>query len=90
MIRETGLCVWRSGISSVLDFKHNGDFLSGRLAIFWTGSPHDTPGVVDNRRDYDGIARSGRIAREGVLHADIQRLAEGVRVYHETQLAEGM
>lgn len=90
VIRETGLCVWRSGTTPMLDFKHNGDFLSGRLAIFWTGSPHDTPGVVDNQRDYDGIARSGRVAREGALHADIHRLAEGIHLYHETQLAEGM
>lgn len=90
IIRETGLCVWRSGLKPVLDFKQNGDFLAGRMAIYWTGTPHDTPGVVDLPRDYDRIARSGRIAREGVLHADIQRLAEGIDVYHSTQLDEGM
>ena len=44
VIRETGLCVWRSGHQPVLDFKHNGDFLTGRMAIYWTGTPHDTPG----------------------------------------------
>jgi hypothetical protein len=90
VIRETGLCVWRSGHSPVLDFKHNGDFLSGRMAIFWTGKQHDTPGVANHPRDYDGIARSARVAREGVLHADIQKLAEGVAIYHQTQLDEGM
>ena len=90
VIRETGLCVWRSGHRPVLDFKHNGDFLAGRMAIYWTGKQHDTPGVVNLPRDYDGIARSARTAREGVLHADIFRLAEGVRAYHDTQLAEGM
>lgn len=90
VIRETGLCVWRSGHKPVLDFKQNGDFLNGRMAIYWTGSPHDTPGVVDHPRDYNRIAQSSRIAREGALHADLQLLAEGVQLYHATQLEEGM
>lgn len=90
VIRETGLCVWRSGQRPVLDFKHNGDFLTGMMAIHWTGTQHDTPGVVNLPRDFDRIAQSGRIAREGVLHADITRLAEGVSAYHATQLDEGM
>jgi cytidyltransferase-like protein len=90
IIRETGLCVWRSGHQPVLDFKHNGDFLTGRMALYWTGLEHDTPGVANLPRDYDRIAQSARIAREGVLHADIQRLAAGVTLYHATQLDEGM
>jgi cytidyltransferase-like protein len=90
VIRETGLCVWRSGLRPMLDFKHNGDFLAGRMAVHWTGKQHDTPGVANLPRDYDGIARSARIAREGALHADILILAEGVRTYHTTQLEEGM
>ncbi len=90
VIRETGLCVWRSGEKPVLDFKHNGDFLIGRMAIYWTGSSHDTPAVAGNSRDYDRIAQSSRIARQGVFNADIQHLAEGVQLYHEAQLAEGM
>ncbi|MEO8617520.1 MAG: hypothetical protein ABI600_20485 [Luteolibacter sp.] len=36
------------------------------------------------------IAQSGRVARDGVIHADVQILAEAVSIYHETQLAEGM
>jgi cytidyltransferase-like protein len=90
VIRETGLCVWRSGPKPVLDFKHNGDFLTGRMAICWTGTSHDTPGVADHPRDYDRIAQSARIAREGALHADIHKLAEGIHLYHSTQLDEGM
>ena len=46
--------------------------------------------AVLDQRDYDGIARSGRIAREGALQADIRCLADGVHLYHLTQLAEGM
>ena len=90
VIRETGLCVWRSGQRPVLDFKHNGDFLKGRLAIYWTGTPHDTPGAADLPRDYDRIAESGRIARQGVLETSLEMLARGVDLYHATQLDEGM
>ncbi len=90
VIRETGLCVWRSGHSPVLDFKHNGDFLTGRMAIYWTGIQHDTPGIANHPRDYDRIARSARIAREGVLHASLDLLAEGILLYHSAQLDEGM
>lgn len=90
VIRETGLCVWRSGRTPMLDFKRNGDMLSGRMAIYWTGSPHDTPGSVDFPRDYDRIAQSARLAREGVLTDNLQGLAEGIDLYHSTQLDEGM
>lgn len=90
VIRETGLCVWRSGKSPVLDLKRNGDFLTGKLAILWTGTSHDTPGIVETARDYDEITRSGKVARGGVLHADLDRLAEGISIYHATQLDEGM
>ncbi len=90
VIHETGVCVWRSGKTPVLDFKRNGDFLNGHMAIYWTGKPHDTPGVVNNARDYDQIAQSGRVAREGVLHQDLNLLAQGITIYYETQLSEGM
>lgn len=90
VIRETGLCVWRSGHQPVLDFKQNGDCLTGRMAIYWTGIQHDTPGVVNVSRDYERIACSARIARDGVLYSDIKRLAEGILLYHATQLDEGM
>ena len=90
VIRETGLCVWRSGPRPVLDFKRNGDFLAGVMAVLWTGQSHDTPGVADLPRDYDAIKASGCLAREGVLREDLATLAQAVGVYHATQLAEGM
>ncbi len=90
VIRESGLCVWRSGVSPVLDFKHNGDFLNGLMAILWTGSSHDTPSVANLDRDYARIDLSGRLARDGVLHCDLRLLSEGIWEYHATQLAEGM
>ena len=90
VIRETGVCVWRSGHKPVLDFKRNGDFLLGKMAIFWTGTNHDTPGVVDHTRDFDMIARSARISREAVLLENIRLLADGISTYYEVQLKEGM
>lgn len=90
VIRETGLCVWRSGQRPVLDFKRNGDFLNGCLAVYWTGASHDTPGVADHRRDYSRIADSALIARAGVLEGSLDLLAKGMQLYHEAQLDEGM
>jgi cytidyltransferase-like protein len=90
VIHETGVCVWRSGLTPILDFKQNGDFLAGRMAIYWTGTSHDTPGIVNNSRDYDKIALSGRLAREGVLQTDLNLLGQGISLYHDTQLEEGM
>jgi len=90
VIRETGCCVWRSGACPVLDFKRNGLFLAGKMAISWTGVPHDTPAVADNERDYQQIALAGRQARDGVLTANVGRIADGIRAQYQTQLAEGM
>lgn len=90
VIRESGLCVWRSGHQPVLDFKHNGDFLTGLMAIHWTGKPHDTPGVADQARDYQKIAQAARIARDGVLAADPEILATAIELSLEVQLDEGM
>lgn len=90
VIRETGLCVWRSGSRPELDFKRNGDMLAGKMAILWTGSEHDTPGFADYERDYAKIERSGSLARKGVLNEDLHQLAAGITLYYEVQLDEGM
>jgi galactokinase/mevalonate kinase-like predicted kinase len=90
VIRETGLCVWRSGASPVLEFKHNGGFLSGKMAIYWTGHQHDTPGVVDVSRNFQEISRAAAIARTGVIQQNISLLAEAVETSYLCQLDEGM
>jgi len=90
VIRESGLCVWRSGHKPVLDFKHNGDFLTGLMAILWTGKPHDTPGVADLPRDYQLIAHAARNARHAVLTIDIPLLANAINQSLQVQLTEGM
>ena len=60
VIAESGLCVWRSGRRPDLELKTDGAFLRGRMAVFWTGTPHSTPGVANQSRDYDAIERAGR------------------------------
>lgn len=90
IIRETGLCVWRSGDKPVLDFKQNGDFLYGHMALHYTDIPHDTPSNVDNTRDYELIACAGRKAREGVLEGSIAKLGEAISLSYDVQLKEGM
>ena len=90
VVAETGLCVWKSGPRPVLEVKHSGDFLRGRMALFWTGLEHSTPGVADQGRDYDGIARAGALAREGVWQQSIDGIAAGVRASYQVQRGEGM
>ncbi|MGB0409614.1 MAG: adenylyltransferase/cytidyltransferase family protein, partial [Opitutales bacterium] len=90
IIRETGLCVWRSGEKPVLHFKRNGDFLRGHMALHYTDIPHDTPGNADNDRDYDGIEQAGTIAKEAVLEASLAKLGEAVQLSHRAQIKEGM
>ena len=62
------------------------------MAIFYTGTDHDTPSLADRDRDrdYDLIEESGRLAAAGVEAQDLQNLADGVRVYYSMQLKEGM
>jgi cytidyltransferase-like protein len=90
VIAETGLCVWRSGPRPDLELKTDGAFLRGRLAVYWTGRSHSTPGVANQARDYDAIARAGRAARDAVWKQDLTQLADAVRQSHAVQRAEGM
>lgn len=89
-IRETGLCVWRSGDRPVLDFKRNGDLLAHRMALLWTGSEHDTPSLADRRRDLDAVERAGAVAREAVLAGDVVGLARAIDLSYAAQRDEGM
>jgi cytidyltransferase-like protein len=78
VIRETGLCVWRSGPNNRCSISNTTATSSQAAWPSLDRHPHDTPGVANLPRDYDRIAQSARIARQGVLHADIAKLAEGV------------
>ena len=73
-----------------LSLKRDGAILQGRMALFYTGSDHDTPGVVDQKRDYDLIAQASRVAAEAVEHNDFDQLAEAVNISYQVQIKEGM
>jgi cytidyltransferase-like protein len=90
VIRETGACVWHSGPRPQLAFKRRGAFLNRRMALLWTGSDHDTPGVVDNSRDYDLIEKAGLIAKQAVLEKDVVQLGEAILTSYAVQMGEGM
>jgi cytidyltransferase-like protein len=90
VIREGGLCVWRSGPHPRLEIKTGGEFLRGRMALYWSGGSHDTPAEADRRRDYDQIAAAGHRARVAVWQQDLAGLGEAVRMSHAQQLEEGM
>jgi len=90
VIRETGLCVWRSGQKPALEFKTDGEMLRGRMALWWSGKPHDTPSMADQKRDYTAIAAASKLARDGVLKSDTEILARGISASYAIQLAEGM
>ncbi len=90
VISETGVCVWRSGQRPELDFKRHGDFLDGKMALYWTGRDHDTPHVANHTRDYDLIEKAGAKAREAVLGCDVNMLGEAVMMSYAVQMDEGM
>lgn len=92
VIRETGLCVWKSGTEPRLEFKTSGEFLKGKMALLWTGESHVTYEKTDLERDYDSINRAGKLAREAVLpgNEDFQKLCQAVELSCEVQYREGM
>jgi len=90
IIRETGVCVWRSGEKPVLHFKRNGDFLYGHMALHYTDIPHDTPGNVDNARDLDLIEEAGHRAKDAVMEGSVRRLGGAIGLSYKAQLGEGM
>jgi cytidyltransferase-like protein len=90
VINESGLCVWKSGPRPVLSLKRDGEILRGKMAIFYTGKEHDTPGVVDEGRDYDLIEQASLVAADAVNRNDLHRLGEAVNLSYAVQIKEGM
>lgn len=92
VILETGLCVWKSGVKPILDFKTNSDFLIGKMALLWTGKNHTTYNNVDIKRDYEIIKKASQLAREAVnpLNIDYGKLCEAVNISYKVQIDEGM
>jgi len=90
VIRETGLCAWRSGERPVLHFKQSGDFLRGCMAIYWTGHEHCSPDLASRRREYARIEQAGKMAEVGVRGSQMDFLAGAMRMSYSVQLNEGM
>jgi cytidyltransferase-like protein len=92
VIRETGLCVWKSGADPLLEFKTSGEFLKGKMALLWTGESHITYEKTDLERDYDSIIHAGKLAREAVLpgNENFQKLCLAVNLSCRVQYGEGM
>ena len=90
IIRETGLCVWKSGMKPELHLKRNGDMLKGLMAIYYCEDDHDTPSIVDKNRNYDLIFNAGKVAHEAVIHEDLDKLAKAIQMSYNVQLSEGM
>jgi len=92
VILETGLCVWKSGLKPELDFKVRPDFLTGKMALLWTGNNHTTYKNVDIARDFNLIQHASLVAREAVnpLNFDYNKLCEAVKMSYRVQIGEGM
>ena len=90
VIRETGLCIWRSGPRPSLELKTDGSLLNGLLALWWSGKQHDTPAVANQKRDYAAIEKASLLAREAVLTASVGRLGQAIAASYAVQLSEGM
>lgn len=90
VIRETGLCIWRSEATPSLEFKTDGSLLKGHMALWWSGHQHDTPGMANQKRDYAAIEVASKMAREAILSSDLERLGEAVDASYAVQRDEGM
>lgn len=90
IIRETGLCIWRSGKTPVLEAKYNPSWLKGKMLIYYAGGKHQTASLVSRKRDYDLIFKASLLAKIAVENSDIQTLAEAIGMSYEVQLGEKM
>jgi len=101
IVMETGLCVWRSGPAPVLEAKYNPGWLAGRMALWWTGEPHDTEILKVKERDYKLIASAGlaayRACHIASMAADtwrvdeaLKELGRAIHLSHMVQQDEGM
>lgn len=90
VIKETGLCVWRSGLMPILEAKYNPDWLIGKMLIRWTGKSHSTPQIAGISRDYELIEKAGKTANEAVKAKNIQGLAQAIQMSYHVQLGEKM
>jgi len=89
-IQETGLCIWRSGYTPILEAKYNPDWLNGKMALKWTGKNHTTYSFTDNKRDFDKIIFAGQQAKIACQLKSLTQLAYSIHLSYQCQLNEGM
>ncbi|HEY9187459.1 MAG TPA: adenylyltransferase/cytidyltransferase family protein [Bacteroidota bacterium] len=90
IIKETGLCVWRSGKLPVLEAKYNPDWLRGKMALLWTGKTHITYELTDLKRNYHLIIQAGKLAKDACEKKNVHILAEAINTSYKAQIDEGM
>ena len=90
IIKETGLCVWKSGPRPELVIKRNPEILRGKLALWWTGKQHATAILEQKSRNYEKIVEAGKIAATGVEKNRLLDLILAVDRSYDIQLEEGM
>jgi hypothetical protein len=90
VIKETGLCVWKSGATPVLALKDSGKMLAGKMALMWTGEGKNVEEIVGKLRDYKAIRHAADLAKEAVLKQNIYKMAHAVNLTHDLQVSEGM
>ena len=90
IIKETGLCVWRSGKKPILELKVNPDFLERKMALLWTGKEHKTKEIATYKRDFKKVKEAGQKAFEAVKEKSLEKLAKAVDLSYKIQIEEGM
>jgi len=90
IITETGLCVWKSGHKPRLDYKSDPCWLNKKLFLLWTGDSHNTPDLVDKKRDYGLIKQASIMAKRAVLERNLDFLVSAIKLSYLAQRDEGM
>ena len=94
VIRETGLCVWKSGPKPELYWKASEAdmqaMLGGRLALLWTGKHHKTAEIVERSRDMEPIEGAGDTAKDAILNVDFAGVMTAMEQTYYCQIEEGM
>jgi cytidyltransferase-like protein len=90
IIKETGLCVWRSAQLPTLEVKYNPDWLSDLMLIVWTEKNHRANDYTDNARDFDAIQQAGYLAYQALKEKNILMLGEAITKSYSVQREEGM
>lgn len=90
VIAETGLCVWKSGISPRLLAKYDPEWLFGKMMLWWTGHPHDTAANMERPRELGLAVVAGDAAAAAAGTSDVHALGLAMNLSYDAQQIEGM